>query len=166
LRRPEDVAKRILLWLEDKENWLLIIDNLDDVEVISGYLPQPNGLGHILITTRNTDTNGIPASGLEVREMDRDSAVSFLLGRIQAVHHSAEIRAEACRIVEILGGLPLAIEQAAGYIKVPENISNYRLVFQRSRRKLLGRRLLGNHTYMSFNRRSACLIRKLQTSED
>ena len=147
LSRHEDVAKRILLWLEANESWLLIIDNLDDVEVICGYLPLPKGSGHTIITTRNTKTDGIPASGLEVREMDRDSAVSLLLGRIQAVHQGAEIHAEAYRIVEILGGLPLAIEQAAGYIKVPENISKYRPVFQQSRRQLLGRRLPGNHIY-------------------
>ena len=147
LMRPEEIAQKIRLWLEANENWLLIIDNLDDIDVISGYLPQSNGSGHTIITTRNTNTDGIPATGLEVREMDRDNAAMFLLGRIKVDDLTVEIKAEAYKIVDVLGGLPLAIEQAAGYIKEPENISSYLPIFQRSRRQMLGRRLAGNHIY-------------------
>jgi tetratricopeptide (TPR) repeat protein len=145
LTRPEDIAKRIQLWLEANENWLLIIDNLDDFEVISGYLPQSQGSGHTIITTRNTNTHGIPATGLEMRELDRDNAVLFLLGRIQVEDPSAEIRGEAYKIVDVLGGLPLAIEQAAGYIKAPENIWSYLRIFRKSRRQLFARQLTGNY---------------------
>jgi len=117
------------------------------VQVISGYLPQSNGSGHTIITTRNTNIDGIPAAGLEVREMDRDTSVSFLLERIQAINLSVELWDEAYRIVDVLGGLPLAIEQAAVYIKVAENIPSYLQIFQSSRHQLLGRRLPGNHIY-------------------
>jgi len=147
LMRPEEIAKRVLQWLEGNESWLLIVDNVDDVDVIAGYLPQSNGSGHTIITTRNTHTAGIAATGLEVREMDRYSGVSFLLQRIGAVDPSTEIREEVYQTVDTLGGLPLAIEQAAGYIKIPENIPTYLSIFKRSRRQLLGRQLLGNHIY-------------------
>jgi tetratricopeptide (TPR) repeat protein len=71
--------------------------------------------------------------------------VLFLLGRIQVEDPSIEVREEAYKIVDTLGGLPLAIEQAAGYIKAPENISSYLRVFQRSRRQILGWKLTGNY---------------------
>ena len=115
LMRPEEIAKRVLQWLEGNESWLLIVDNVDDLDVIAGYLPQSNGSGHTIIMTRNTNTAGIPATGLEVREMDQYSGVSFLLQRIGAVDPSTEIREDVYQIVDTLGGLPLAIEQAAGY---------------------------------------------------
>jgi tetratricopeptide (TPR) repeat protein len=145
LSRPEDIAKRTQLWLEANENWLLIVDNLGDVDVISGYLPQSQGSGHTIITTRSTNTHGICATGLEMREMDRDNAVLFLLGRIQIQDPSMEVREEAYKIIDVLGGLPLAIEQAAGYIKAPENIWSYRRIFQNFRRQLLARQLIGNY---------------------
>ena len=147
LTRREGIAKRVLQWLEVNESWLLIVDNVDDVDVIAGYLPQSDGSGHTIITTRNTNTAGIPAPGLEVQEMDRDSGVLFLLQRLGAIDPSTEIRGEVYQIVDAMGGLPLAIEQAAGYIKIPENIFTYLSIFNKSRRQLLGRPLVGNHIY-------------------
>ena len=143
--RLEDIAESVLHWLRVNENWLLIIDNLEDVAVISGYLPESNGSGHTIITTSKTDN--IPATELEVSEMDHDTAVSFLLKRIHVTAPSEEIRMEAEKIVEVLGRLPLAIEQAADYIKTSDNISEFLLIFERSRRQLLSRRLPSTHVY-------------------
>ena len=145
--RLEDIAKKVLHWLQVNENWLLIIDSLDDAKVISGYLPQSNGSGHVIITTRNTNTDDIPATGLEVSEMDHDTSVSFLLERIHVAAPSLEILIEAGKIVEGLGRLPLAVEQAAGYIKTPDNISTFLPIFDRFRQQFLRRRLPANHVY-------------------
>jgi hypothetical protein len=59
------VAKYVLNWLQQLTNWLLVIDNLDDVSVINGFLPSTDSNGHTLITTRNPNTEGIAAQGVE-----------------------------------------------------------------------------------------------------
>ena len=63
---PEVIAQTILRWLRSKEKWLVVVDNLDDIETASGYLPRIDAGGHVLITARNNNTDGIPAEGLEV----------------------------------------------------------------------------------------------------
>ena len=36
--KPSEIVKRVLSWLNEQEKWLLVIDNLDDVTVVDGYL--------------------------------------------------------------------------------------------------------------------------------
>src|SRR5215472_16920143 len=46
---PLEIAQAVLVWLRTKQNWLIVIDNLDEISVIDGLLPE-NGLGkHTLI---------------------------------------------------------------------------------------------------------------------
>jgi len=138
LTNGEDVAKAVLRRLCNTENWLLILDNLDDISLAAGYLPEANGAGHTLITTRNKNSDGIPANGLEIREMDATSAVQFLLDRLEIVELPGEkIRREAHEIVKELGFLPLAIDQATAYIRTSQNIFEYRKVYQDQRRDIL-----------------------------
>src|SRR5271167_127160 len=37
--KPSEVAKSVLDWLQITENWLLIIDNLDNIDIVRDYLP-------------------------------------------------------------------------------------------------------------------------------
>jgi len=37
--KPVEIAKKMLTWLHQEESWLLVIDNLDDINVVFGYLP-------------------------------------------------------------------------------------------------------------------------------
>ena len=144
--KPQDVAKSVLRWLEVTESWLLIIDNLDDITVIEGYLPTTSGVGHTLITTRNTDSDGIPAEGMEVMVMDLEGSVRLLLDRIK-LPNTDQLQAEARRIVTELGFLPLAIEQAAGYIRISQNVEEYLETYKRQRHELLNWRAPGNNPY-------------------
>jgi len=147
LTSGDDTAKAVLRWLRDTENWLLILDNLDDISVAAGYLPEANGAGHTLITTRNRNSDGIPANGLEVREMDPTSAVQFLLDRVRIEPAREEVRSEAHEIVKELGFLPLAIDQAAAYIRASQNIFEYRKIYQDQRKDILRWRPPGNYDY-------------------
>jgi hypothetical protein len=116
---PSDVAKRVLEWLKVKENWLLVIDNLDQIEVIDKYLPEHSSGRHTLITTRNSYYDHIPAKGLKVGELEVEDATNLLLSRsnIGPAGETPEAKAVAAEIVEELGYLALAIEQAAAYIR-------------------------------------------------
>jgi hypothetical protein len=61
--------------LETEDNWLVVIDNLDLIEQVKGYLPVRDVHKHTLITTRNPNADGIPACGLEVPWLtDKDAA--------------------------------------------------------------------------------------------
>ena len=83
--KPSDVVKRVLSWLNKQEKWLLVIDNLDDVTVIDGYLQilSESPDRHTLITTRNQHAENIPAEGFEVGVYDVNDATELLLTRSQ-----------------------------------------------------------------------------------
>lgn len=164
----EEIAVLVLQWLKSTERWLLVIDNLDEIQVINNLLPIGNLHSHVLITTRNSHTLGIPARPIEVKVMSIDDAVAMLILRSKAdeepperdeeaeptVHppsQDAEGRdeqTEARAIVSELGCLPLAIEQAAGYIREgPGSIFEFLSAYQESKDYLLARRPDANWIY-------------------
>ncbi len=134
-------------WLTTHTQWLLILDNVDDVQVIDDVLPESKG--HILLTTRaQALTFG---KSIEVKEMKREEGKEFLLRRAGLLEPNASLgavssedRAEAQAIVDELHGLPLALDQAGAYIReVGCRVSEYRRLFadeKRHRQELLSRR--------------------------
>ncbi|MEU6139326.1 FxSxx-COOH system tetratricopeptide repeat protein [Streptomyces sp. NPDC047081] len=89
-------------------NWLLVLDNAESPEEIRPFLPT-GGPGTVLITSRNPHWTGI-ARPLEVDVFTRAESKSLLRGRSSGVGD-----ADADRLAEALGDLPLAIEQAAAW---------------------------------------------------
>ena len=147
--KPTDVAKRVLMWLSQQTHWLIIFDNLNDVSIVKEYLPATTGKGHTLITTRNPNAMSIPAEGLEIGVLDVRSASDLLLRR-SGVPIDSKAEAEAAKIVAELGFLPLAIEQAAGYIREAwKDISTFLPMYQTHRKELHRRRPSGNWDYKS-----------------
>src|SRR5271170_1976445 len=110
-----EVSKRVLAWLNQQDNWLFVIDNLEKVEMIVGFLPDRAPNKHTLITTRNPDTSGIPARGLEVPLLNLDEGVEVLYA-LSGMDSTIE-RDDALTVLKELGYLPLAIEQAASYVR-------------------------------------------------
>jgi tetratricopeptide (TPR) repeat protein len=88
--------------------WLLVFDAVDSPEVVRPFLPA-NGLGEVLLTSRNPNWLGI-ARPLEVAVFSRNESVELLRRRgLEAGTDEAE------RLAEKLGDLPLAVEQAAAW---------------------------------------------------
>jgi hypothetical protein len=146
----ESVAREVLKWLEKQVCWLLVLDNVDDVSVVHGYLPELNsGEGHVLITTRNRDVTGIPAEGLEVGVFESQAAADMLLLRSKLSDTAnAEMRLEAVKIVSELGFLALAIEQAAAFIRESlKDIFKFLVVYSANRKEMLTRRPRQNWAY-------------------
>ena len=114
---PLKVVQKVIDWLETQRSWLLVIDNLDDVKIVEGCLPKNDVKRHTLITTRNPNADDIPAQGLEVLEMDPKEASDLLLTRAGLSLDCKMSRLEAENIVKELGFLPLAIDQAACFIR-------------------------------------------------
>jgi CO dehydrogenase nickel-insertion accessory protein CooC1 len=90
-------------------HWLLIFDNADDPKQLEPYLP--TGSGHVLITSRNQGWSH-SAEPLEVDVFTMDESVTHLL------RHVPELDlADAQRVADALGNLPLAVEQASAWLE-------------------------------------------------
>lgn len=146
---PENIARAALRWLRTHEDWLLVIDNLDDIAVVKDHLPMTDSPGHTLIITRNTDPEQILAEGIEVMTLSLSESVSLLLKRSKLTDdRRPEVKAEAAEIVDELGYLPLAIEQAGAFISNSRSmIFKYLKIFRVNRKALLVRKPRGNNTY-------------------
>ncbi|HJQ23982.1 MAG TPA: FxSxx-COOH system tetratricopeptide repeat protein [Blastocatellia bacterium] len=97
-------------WLRLHHGWLLIFDNAEDVKLTRGYIP-PGNTGHIIITARNRQWEG-SAKPVTVKSLPVAEAIEFLCKRTGQPEDET-----AKKLAETLGCLPLALEQAAAYIK-------------------------------------------------
>ncbi len=112
-----DVAvKTVVEWLNGTADWLLILDNVDNRRDIAPFVPE-DGQGDVLITSREAifAELGIPRV-LEVRDLDADEALRFLLARTGREGATPVEAADAAELAAELGYLPLALEQAAAHI--------------------------------------------------
>jgi tetratricopeptide (TPR) repeat protein len=136
---PRQIAETVKSWLRTEESWLVVVDNLDEYEVAKGLLPE-NTLGkHTLITTRNPKTTAIPAESLEVPLLGEEDSIDLLLTlSTVASNPTLQQKEQALLIVEELGYLPLAILQAAAFIReVTGNISTYLHDYHKNRSELI-----------------------------
>ncbi|KAF8465110.1 hypothetical protein BDZ91DRAFT_728791 [Kalaharituber pfeilii] len=150
--KPEEeqhVIKAVKKWLTAKQNdkWLLVFDNLDDLESfdINDYIPSCD-FGTVIITSRRRgSTQG--RRGLEVHQMQNLEAEKLLLtsarldlGRLAPEECKFE-EAAAVTIVEKLGYLPLAIAQAGAYINIQQCLfSHYLREYEINANRLLSRK--------------------------
>ena len=116
---PTATAIWVLEQLRNRRRSLLIIDHLNNASVVDRLLPDNNSKCHTLITMRNSNAFSIQAVGVEVDLLHADEALEmFLLSSNTSLKSNAKrFRATAKMIVDELGRLPLAIEQAGAYIR-------------------------------------------------
>jgi tetratricopeptide (TPR) repeat protein len=116
------IVAAVRRWLQDNSNWLLILDNADDLAMTREFLPS-GAQGHVLFTTRASATGGI-AHGIEIDEMPPEEGACLLLLRAKLLgpgapweEAEAEDREAALAIARKVGGLPLALDQAGAFIE-------------------------------------------------
>ncbi|WP_291991823.1 tetratricopeptide repeat protein [Candidatus Accumulibacter sp. ACC003] len=130
----------VLTWLQRNPGWLLIVDNVDTeaaAQTVEALLPQVPG-GHVLITSRLSNwSGGVEALPLDV--LEEPAAVAFLLARTDARRRQqADDAAQARSLAAELGGLALALEQAAAYIAQRRlTLAGYLLEWRGQRDKVL-----------------------------
>ena len=132
-------AKAVLRWLGTNDGWLLVLDDVDDdpaVATVRALLPRLSR-GRVLITSRRTDW----AAGVRpvnLKPLATDEAARFLLDRAADRRRAPADGADARRLAEILGGLPLALEQAGAYIARRKcALADYLLGWDDDRRRVL-----------------------------
>ena len=140
------VVEAVKLWLLTHTRWLLILDDIDDLELVHTFLPS-RGSGHILLTTHMQIMGGI-AKRIEVVHMTPEEGALFLLRRANIIEPDARLdrvseadRTQARAISELLGGLPLALDQAGAYIEeTASSLSDYIMLYNTQRTALLRER--------------------------
>jgi hypothetical protein len=140
------IVSAVKRWLESNAGWLLILDNADELKLLSEFLPA-NEQGYLLLTTRATVTRPL-ATQQSVNKMEPSEGALFLLRRIGEVEKtnplesaSEALQAQAEALAKELDGLPLALDQAAAFIDAT-NISpeKYLSLFRTERAELLALR--------------------------
>jgi Tetratricopeptide repeat len=118
--------------------WLVIFDNAPGQEAVQRYLP-PAGTGRVLITSQSAAWP--PGQGVGVPVLDTGVAAGFLVNRTGDPDEKA-----AVELAGELGGLPLALEQAAAYILATgSTLAAYLSVFGDRRTDLLARGQAAGH---------------------
>ena len=146
---------RTLDWLGKREKlWCLVVDNLDELEMsqdlrklLTGHWKQA-ARGHIIITTRREATEIGEETGIEegfcieLKCLTEKEGVQFLRMRSGTTEEDSDIR----ELIRELGGLPLALDQAAAYIRslrqpIKEYLKKYRkqkmLLLKKKKARLL-----------------------------
>ena len=130
---PNEHIRAVRRWLESPTSgrWLLVFDNVGQPEDIDGFLPTRHS-GHVLLTTRRAHWPHAFET-VEVNMLEPDESVKLLLtysGQLDAT--------DARRLAEALGHFPLALAQAAGYLKQSGmSLGSYLALFDERRAELL-----------------------------
>ena len=106
---PEIAVRAVCAELRRRQRWLLVFDNAEDIAHIRPVLP--GGTGHVLITTRRGGF-GYLGPVLDLDVLPRPEAITLLRRRAPALTDD-----QADALAELLGDLPLALEQAAAYLE-------------------------------------------------
>ncbi|MGH3874656.1 MAG: FxSxx-COOH system tetratricopeptide repeat protein [Pseudonocardiaceae bacterium] len=95
-------------YLRSHSRWLVVLDNAESPRELRAWLPA--GPGHILITSRNPGWGEL-AARVQIDVLSRPESVELI-----HIARPGVGAAQADRLAEALGDLPLALAQAAGFL--------------------------------------------------
>jgi tetratricopeptide (TPR) repeat protein len=105
---PTGTFKR---WLMRQEQpWLLVFDNAENAAALRPHLPT-GGPHHVIVTSRDPAWGGV-ARPIEMAVWSDNEGANFLAARLPGIGHS-----DLQRLSHALGGLQLALEQAAAFLE-------------------------------------------------
>jgi tetratricopeptide (TPR) repeat protein len=147
------LVQAVKTWLQTHREWLLILDNADDLALIPEFLPPVLG-GHLLLTTR-ASALGRLAHRIEIDTLSPEQGALLILRRAGILapdgtlaQASVRDRELAIQISQELGGLPLALDQAGAYLEeTGASLSDYQQAYLQHRVELLKQRrgLVADH---------------------
>jgi tetratricopeptide (TPR) repeat protein len=145
VQEHDELVGAVRTWLQEHVDWLLILDNADDLSIVRDFLPSATR-GHVLITTR-AQAVGRVAKGTVIEQLTPEEGGLFLLRRAGLLGPGEQLDLDdaLCRaamdIARMVDGLPLALDQAGGYIEEVEcSPEEYLSLYQKYRKQMLGRR--------------------------
>src|SRR5664280_1308034 len=128
--------------LQDRDGWLLVFDNVTDPRDLQPYRPAVAS-GRVLVTSRHPGSGGL-GSHVQVDLFTRLESVLLLKRRIPELAEQV-----ADELADELGDLPLALEQAAGYIESNgTDPQRYLELFRSAREQLLSEGAVPDHVLL------------------
>ena len=128
----DEMAAGLFELLRGQARWLLVYDNAESPAQLTGLLP-PGGRGHVLVTSR-WSAWGAQASPLELDVLVRAESIEFLRRRTGTRDDQG-----LAALAELVGDLPLALEEAAAYLEeTRENLDDYLELIRDRSRELFG----------------------------
>ncbi|MFC4070621.1 FxSxx-COOH system tetratricopeptide repeat protein [Actinoplanes subglobosus] len=116
-----DAARSVITALEQgtpHARWLIIFDNAEAVEEVLPFLPQ--GPGHVLITSRNSQW-GERAQPMTIDVFERHESIAHLRQRVPTIRTE-----QAERIAIALGDLPIAVAATGAWLaETGEHVGEY-----------------------------------------
>jgi tetratricopeptide (TPR) repeat protein len=118
----DEIIDAMKQWFKNNDKWLFIFDNADSDDYdkwLESYIPQSN-TGNVLITTRSSN---FPRSrSIDIIVFNETEALAYLADGTQKTGeaYSDEL---AKTLAKRLQYLPLALEQAAAYIRETPNVT-------------------------------------------
>ncbi|MET8154369.1 tetratricopeptide repeat protein [Actinoplanes sp. NPDC049668] len=113
---PLRAAQRLLAWLAGTDRrWLIVLDDVADPQDLAGLWPPDTTSGRTVVTTRRRDAALLDGRHLvDVGIFTEQEAADYLRGRLVDSPHQLD---EADQLAADLGFLPLALAQAATYLR-------------------------------------------------
>jgi DNA-binding SARP family transcriptional activator/tetratricopeptide (TPR) repeat protein len=109
-QREEDARAALWAELDRTAGWVLVYDNAEEPARLEPYLPVP-GRGDVIITSRDRAWRRL-ATPLVVPPLARSESLAFVADRT-----GDRDAAAATSLAELLGDLPLALQQACAYVE-------------------------------------------------
>jgi tetratricopeptide (TPR) repeat protein len=106
---------RIKNWLNKQTKALLIFDDADSYAALTAFIPPVVGNAHILVTSIKEEVGW--TNGINIGAMNQADACELLkreIGKVPLYEGNAEALE---KLLDLLGGLPLAIAQAGAYMQ-------------------------------------------------
>lgn len=140
------IVEAVKQWLRTHTRWLLILDNVEDLVQVH-HLDLPRTNGHLLLTTHSQFTGAL-AERIALEPMSEDEGTLFLLHRSKILPLDLSLEAVPAplvsstkKVVQMLGGLPLALDQAGVYIEESGcGFADYLQHYEHQHRQVLARR--------------------------
>ncbi len=123
-RDQEVIISAVKRWLKDDDHhpWLLILDNVENSSLIRDFTPLADR-NHILITTQSQALD-LMVQFIELGQMTPGDGSLLLLRRAKIIapastsdSTTASDLTKAEEVSQLMGGLPLALDQAGAYIE-------------------------------------------------
>ena len=156
------VVAAVQRWLASHQDWLLIGDNVDNADALQSLL-SVGGQGAILLTAQQQALGTGAAVSITLPPLADEEGIMLLLrrGKVAGSQLAPESVATlsdyssgdylaAQQLVELLGALPLALDQAGAYIEEAGcGVADYLERFEQQRAQLLARRgnVTSNHPH-------------------
>jgi hypothetical protein len=159
----------------DEGDWLLIVDNANDLDGVNleEYIPATKK-GHIIITTQDRQAAGL-GPAIELGEMKQEDAEKLFLEKAFISQPTMGQMMGCTNIVTKLGRLALAVEHAGSYVHnndMKSRLQDYVTDLEQKRRKVLDESpryslhkqsmmatyLMASDAIISRNRKAAYLI--------